>query len=213
MKKKLFVLGALFFFTQGLARTPNESLYRAAASGDYEWVKREVEKYHADINFQNSRCKTPLVKTCERGHARVAQYLLLKKNKAGKRYVDYNAVDDKCETALHKASRKGKALVVKMLFQAGADRTIKNKDGLTALDMAKNRHKKEVIKLFGQKIKTIDQVEKEQREKAKAKKKTQKKGKTGEQKEKEKKIKKRFKKLKGREVKLSSKKNTVKRVN
>jgi len=169
------VLSTLIFFTQGLARTANESLYRAAASGDYEWVKREVEKYGADINWKNSVGKTPLIKTCERGHARIVQYLLLKKNKAGKRYIDYNAVDDKCETALHKASRKGKPLIVKMLFQAGADRTVRNKDGLTALDMAKNKHRKEVIKLFGQKIKTIDQMERERAKKAKAKKKAQKK--------------------------------------
>jgi len=232
MKKVIFL--SMFFGLSGItltlfARTINESLYRAAGAGDYKWVKRLVEKKHADINWRNSRCKTPLIKTCERGHARVAQYLLLKKNKAGKRYVYYNAADDKGETALHKAARKGKPLVVKMLLQAGADRCRVNKDCLTALDMAEDKHRKKVIALFKKKIKTIDQIEWEREEKKKAQEKAKKekakdkqtlrqaslarvgtqqddREKKKESEKKEKKIKKRFKRLRGKEVKLPQKK-------
>jgi len=167
MKKFIFLFSCLvLFFIPACKKnislqpkTVEEKLYKATSIGDYKWTKRLVEKYNADINWKNSVGKTPLIKTCERGHPRVAQYLLLKKNKAGKRYVNYNAVDNKCETALHKAARKGKFLIVKMLLQAGADRTIQNEDCLTALDMAKDKHQKAVIKLFKQKIKTIDQIE------------------------------------------------------
>ena len=52
--------------------------------------------------------------------------------------------DNKGRTALYHAARKNRPLVVKLLLENGADKSIKDNNGVTALNLAKKLNYKEV---------------------------------------------------------------------
>jgi ankyrin repeat protein len=64
--------------------------------------------------------------------------------------AEVNARDDMGMTALMWASYKGKSGCVKLLVEKGADISLKNKDGSSAIDIASAR-KNDTIKIFLQK--------------------------------------------------------------
>ena len=73
---------------------------------------------------------TPLMMAASGGHVQAVRYLL------GKKEVDVNQEGiDRC-TALHQAAKKRDNVVVKLLLQHGADKTLRNDSGDTALDCA-----------------------------------------------------------------------------
>ncbi|XGC80478.1 ankyrin repeat domain-containing protein [Bdellovibrio bacteriovorus] len=69
--------------------------------------------------------------------------LILSKNKDV-----INKTNAKGETALSKALYFGNYNIAKVLLEAGADKTIKNKDGQTVLDIAKKEKNSEAMKLL-----------------------------------------------------------------
>lgn len=86
------------------------------------------------------------------GRADAAQ-ALVETAKKSKREVDLNARDDHGGTALHKAAAFANVEMVKFLLAAGADRALKNADGKTPLDLAKQAELKnspETIKLLSE---------------------------------------------------------------
>jgi len=64
------------------------------------------------------------------GHANVIDYL------ATLDAININAIDSDGDTPLHDAARFGHTAVVEALLKAGADKTIKNKEGRLASDLA-----------------------------------------------------------------------------
>ena len=78
-----------------------------------------------------------------RGNLEVAQVLLHKD-------VNVNAVKNKGnkETPLHDACMNGHVSTAQLLLEHGADRTIRNGDGLTAFQCAKSKGHTEVTELF-----------------------------------------------------------------
>jgi cytochrome c peroxidase len=66
------------------------------------------------------------------GHGHLMEWLLVELK------MDPNVQDYAGDTALHDACRFGHDAVVKALLEKGADKSIKNKDGKTAADVAKD---------------------------------------------------------------------------
>ena len=62
----------------------------------------------------------------------------------GSNELDVNAVDNYKNTALHIACEEGNHEVVKMLLNAGANRSMQNKDEKTPVELAKP----ELLRLF-----------------------------------------------------------------
>ena len=61
------------------------------------------------------------------------------------REFDVNAVDDLGESALHKAAKNGHVIVCHVLIKRGARPDIKNKDGKTAVDVARENNHHECV--------------------------------------------------------------------
>ena len=96
----------------------------------------------ADINATTDNGYTPLTSACANGHTSITRLLL------DRDCSNVNAVDDDGVTALHKACWEGSTECVKELLAHGADTSIKNKDGETPLDIARNQNHKAVIALL-----------------------------------------------------------------
>lgn len=62
-------------------------------------------------------------------------------------------------TALHTAAEKGNKAGVLLLLTHGADKTIKDKEGKTALDLAQQRNRHKVVKLLSSNRKRKGPVE------------------------------------------------------
>ncbi|EEC47525.1 predicted protein, partial [Phaeodactylum tricornutum CCAP 1055/1] len=71
--------------------------------------------------------RTAMHKAAFFGHSNVMEYLIGLKG-------DVNAVDADGDTPLHDAAKFGHDAVVEALLKAGADKTIRNKEGKSATD-------------------------------------------------------------------------------
>ncbi len=67
---------------------------------------------------------------------------MLKKN------ININVQDDVGNTALILAASEGHTVIVELLLKANADKTIVNKYGYDALYYAKNKKKRDIVKLL-----------------------------------------------------------------
>lgn len=142
-------------------------LHLAATAGHANVVEYLI-KHGSPVDFQNQIGSTPLNAACCRGHVKIVNILL--NNNADPNYsppdgktaliyasmwgwdkivqillskkVNINAVSKKYGlTALHFACMQGHTNVVKVLLIGGANKGIKDIDGMTPLDLAKeNKH-------------------------------------------------------------------------
>lgn len=98
--------------------------------GSIEHCKAAVEK-GADVHSREKNSgRTALHKACYWNHTHMMDWML-KDLKINTNVQDYNG-----DTALHDASMFGHKKVVEALLEAGCDRSIKNKEGMTAADVA-----------------------------------------------------------------------------
>lgn len=108
-------------------------VYRAAHSGCpgvMEYLLRESRKITVPY-------KTPLMLACTRGHDLVVREILSLPE--GKRDMDER--DEQGETALHRAVKSkspGRNSLIRALLRAGADTTIKDTEGRTAIEAAQD---------------------------------------------------------------------------
>lgn len=122
--------------------TPTDEFLEHAMHGSLERMQRLA--VNADVNgVESSSGRTALHKAAYWGHDHVAAFLT-----SEKAFTKTDSVDYSGETALHDASRFGHVAVVKVLIDAGANTTIKNKDGKDALTIAQDYSKPEVAKLI-----------------------------------------------------------------
>jgi|ERR1039458_9426428 ankyrin repeat protein len=109
-------------------------------------------KAGADVNYKENYpnpafhsalpLSTPLHHACYRGNSAVVKLLL------DQRGIELNTIDvDNC-TPLMLAAGKGNGEIVGLLLKAGADPTVKNKNGETALSMAGRVEIQNQITLF-----------------------------------------------------------------
>ena len=114
----------------GRANGDDTPLIVAAANGQLEMVK-DLINLGADIEAQNDISATPLVLASYHGYKDIVKYLI----DSG---ANVNAVGKSDNwTALMSAVSGDHLEIVKLLLKAGADASIVNNDGKTALDIAK----------------------------------------------------------------------------
>lgn len=102
------------------------------------WLKatRFLLSKNVDINARNALGKTPTHIAAGKWHTGLLEELL-------KYHPDLNVQDAEGNTPLHEAAMAGNVSfkTIKMLLVHGADPSIRNKAGLTPLQIAVNRHK------------------------------------------------------------------------
>ncbi len=64
--------------------------------------------------------------------------------------ADVNAADHAGETPLHIAARRGELSCAQVLLHHGARSDIRDRDGQTALDLAREQRKEDLVKLLEQ---------------------------------------------------------------
>uniref|UniRef100_A0A672YHL5 Poly [ADP-ribose] polymerase n=1 Tax=Sphaeramia orbicularis TaxID=375764 RepID=A0A672YHL5_9TELE len=111
--------------TQGRNSTP---LHLAAGYNNLE-VAEYLLEHGADVNAQDKGGLIPLHNAASYGHVDIAA-LLIKYNTC------VNATDKWAFTPLHEAAQKGRTQLCALLLAHGADPTMKNQEGQTALDLA-----------------------------------------------------------------------------
>jgi ankyrin repeat protein len=110
-------------------------------------VLREVLRARPDLKIRNKYGGIALIPACERGHVELVRELLAATD------IDVDHVNDLGWTALLEAvilSDGGPPYVeiVGLLLDAGADRSIADKDGVTALEHARARGFAEMVDLL-----------------------------------------------------------------
>jgi hypothetical protein len=108
----------------------------------------------ADSSATDCNAHTPLHDAAIQGKMDVITEILKVKG------VNKNAVDRDGETALHFAASSGKPLATRLLMKAGLDLSIRNKDGLTAQEVARNeRLRLERTPYFPKQVAELREVE------------------------------------------------------
>ncbi len=144
----------------------NTPLIISASLGDTVSV-RNLLAYRADVNAANKDGNTALLYAARYNHPDTVLALLSPLTMQYR--VDINAQNKKGETALYWAAQKGYGPVVKILLANDADKTIKTKAGLTALDIAKKYNQQAVMKLLQMDINQLkDSYNQDQRARAAA---------------------------------------------
>lgn len=123
----------------------NSALLISASLGDSAAV-RALLAYRANVNLANKDGNTALIYAARYNHPDTIMELLAPLTMQYR--ADLNAQNNKGETALYWAAQKGYAPVVKMLLAYDADPSLKTKEGLTALDVAKKYKRTKVIELL-----------------------------------------------------------------
>ena len=121
------------------ARTPQDEspLMMAALKGHLDLAKKLIER-GADVNKTGW---TPLHYAATNGHLAIMELLL--ENHA---YIDAESPNG--STPLMMAAHYGSPAAVKLLLEAGADPTLKNQLGLTAIDFARRGNRKDAEELI-----------------------------------------------------------------
>ncbi|KAG7268476.1 hypothetical protein CRUP_016910 [Coryphaenoides rupestris] len=105
------------------------ALLDAAKKGCLARVAEYLLEHGADVNAQDKGGLIPLHNAASYGHVDIAA-LLIKYNTC------VNATDKWAFTPLHEAAQKGRTQLCALLLAHGADPTMKNQEGQTALDLA-----------------------------------------------------------------------------
>lgn len=109
--------------------------------GSAKEAKELAKKKGVDTTeVEASSGRTALHKAAFWGHDHLTSFLV------DECKIDVNKQDNKGDTALHDAARFGHVSVVQQLLKAGADKSIKNKQGKTAGQLAVDYDKREVTK-------------------------------------------------------------------
>ena len=117
------------------------ALHAAAQYGHTPVITRLLDSGWS-LEARSNSGITPLTRAAGRGHLETVKTLML-------RGANIDTQDNKW-TPLHWASRLGESRVVKILLQCGADQQIKDKDGKTAEDAAKNEETRAVFREFNE---------------------------------------------------------------
>jgi cytochrome c peroxidase len=105
--------------------------------GSIEHCKAAVEK-GADVHSREKNSgRTALHKACYWNHTHMMDWMLKELK------IDVNVQDYNGDTALHDAAMFGHEKIVEALLVAGADRSIKNKQGKTPAEVAGDYEKEE----------------------------------------------------------------------
>ena len=180
MKKIMLTITIVLFTFISSGCAMNKSLHIPAGEGDLSKVKAEVNS-GTDVNSTDFIGQTALMYAAEQGRIEVVEYLVengadvnAKSSAKGrgtaliyaasvnrvvvmeyllKHGADINATTYNKETALFWATAKGYIKAVNLLLKNNADTKLKNKDGKTALDLARDLNQKEIERILTEKNK------------------------------------------------------------
>lgn len=118
----------------------------AGAKGYTEMIEILLP-YQPDVSIRNGYGGSALIPACEKGHVSTVKILLEKSD------VDVNLINNLHWTALMEAVVLGDGgnvhqEIIKMLLEHGADITIPDKNGITALTHAEKKGYKEIVKML-----------------------------------------------------------------
>ena len=116
------------------------SLEEAAYRGDSQTVRQIL-----DHGGSGGQIDMALIFAASNGQVEMVQLLL--ERGANVNYTDHRLMSDGY-SALHWAATKGRESTVSLLLQHGADRSLKSTDGLTALQLAKQRGHASIVKML-----------------------------------------------------------------
>ena len=167
------LLAILFLF--GCAM--NKDLHIPAGQGDLTKVRAEIDS-GKDVNSKDAAGQTALMYASEMGQLEVVKYLVesgadvnVQSTYDGKSALIWASINDQIavmeyllkhgadvnattkyhnETALMYATVKGHVRAVNLLLENNADTKMKNKEGKTALDMAKQFNRKELALMISE---------------------------------------------------------------
>lgn len=116
-------------------------IHKAAKDGDFETVKKLLEKDPNLLNTGNRLQQTPLLMASFGGHANIVLFLIEKGAKI-------NQPDSFGATPLHMAVLGGQAEIVELLISKGADVNVKSRNGKIPLQMAFEKDAPEIVEIF-----------------------------------------------------------------
>ncbi|EMO61788.1 ankyrin repeat protein [Leptospira borgpetersenii serovar Pomona str. 200901868] len=122
-------------------------LYRSASVGRLDLLKMYID-LKLDVNEPSNSSETPLHKASYRGYDKIVKLLLENGAKVNPLTKKLSNLSSGGDTPLHYAVLSGKLSTAKILLEHGADKTIKDGDGKTPLDIAKKKGDKELIELL-----------------------------------------------------------------
>lgn len=130
----------------------NSALLISASLGDTAAV-RTLLSYRANVNLANKDGNTALIYAARYNHPDTVMALFAPLTMQYR--LDMNAQNNKGETALYWAAQKGYDQIVKILLAYDADPSLKTKEGLTALDVAKKYKRQKVIEVLTMDLNTL----------------------------------------------------------
>lgn len=116
-------------------------IHKAAKDGDFETVKKLLEKDPNLLNTGNRLQQTPLLMASYEGHANIVLFLIEKGAKI-------DQPDSFGATPLHMAVLGGQTEIVELLISKGADVNIKSKNGKIPLQMAFEKDAPDIVEVF-----------------------------------------------------------------
>ncbi|CAM6019708.1 unnamed protein product [Sphagnum balticum] len=131
----------------GNGQTKEEQLYQAVQSGNHGTVKA-LRREGASLEWVDKEGRTPLILACTRGDLfeMVLTLLTLGANLKAYRPGTHGGMP------IHHAAKRGLDKTVRVLLDNGADPLAANDDGMTPLDMARNRGHASVVRMIEDRI-------------------------------------------------------------
>ncbi|CAK9193279.1 unnamed protein product [Sphagnum troendelagicum] len=131
----------------GNGQTKEEQLYQAVQSGNHGTVKA-LRREGASLEWVDKEGRTPLILACTRGDLfeMVLTLLTLGANLKAYRPGTHGGMP------IHHAAKRGLDKTVRVLLDNGADPLAANDDGMTPLDMARNRGHASVVRMIEDQI-------------------------------------------------------------
>jgi ankyrin repeat protein len=117
------------------------NFYNAAKTGDVCCIKQLINKV-IDLDMKNIKGKTPLWVAAKNGYEAVVKVLAQEKN------VDINSISVSRRSPLFWPSCRGYERIVAILMEAGADPHFVDKNGHTAITIAKTYGHSRIVKIL-----------------------------------------------------------------
>ncbi|MEZ5448106.1 MAG: ankyrin repeat domain-containing protein [Thiolinea sp.] len=138
----LVLLSLLLGPLSAQAANDNESLFYAAQAGQYENVKRLIER-GANVNYYNQSRETPMHAAAAKGHVNIMQLLRSRGANPHVRTVGN-------WLPLHHAVRFGHVPAARYLIQQGQSPFARTRDGKNAFDIADATRNRVMINFLNQ---------------------------------------------------------------
>jgi len=130
----------IFEFSEAHACVGMSAIHAAAAKGQSKAVQWLLQ-HGLSVNAQTMVGDTPLMMAVMGGHRETVEHLI-------ENAADVNMLNGDKESALHKAVSESTQNIVRVLCAAGASLAVKNRDGLTPVQLADEKGDTQIIDIL-----------------------------------------------------------------